>query len=396
MRPGRAAVAAASLASAALSAHSLVNLRRLRAAPDLPGTGRAPGMDLRVTVLIPARDEAHRIGPCLESLRVQRHPGLRVLVLDDGSSDATADVVLRAGAVDPRLSLLTGGDDPLPPGWLGKPWACHRLADAALADDEPDLLLFLDADVVLAPDAVARVAALMATTPLALACPYPRQVAVTAAERLIQPLLQWSWLTTLPLGLAERSPRPSLTAANGQVVAVRTAAYRSIGGHGCVRDKVLEDIALARAIKAAGGRAGVTDGTQLASCRMYEGAGAVVDGYAKSLWSAFGSPVGALAVAAGLTALYVLPPVAAVTAPTRATRALGCAGYLAAVAGRVAVARRTGQRVPDSLGHPMSILALDALVGVSWWRRHRGTLAWKGRALPTLPDRAAGATGAPR
>ena len=354
------------------------------------------GMDLRVTVLIPARDEAHRIGPCLESLRVQRHPGLRVLVLDDGSSDGTADVVRRACAVDPRLSLLTGGDDPLPPGWLGKPWACHRLADAALADDEPDLLLFLDADVVLAPDAVARVAALMATTPLALACPYPRQVAVTAAERLIQPLLQWSWLTTLPLGLAERSRRPSLTAANGQVVAVRTAAYRSIGGHGCVRDQVLEDIALARAIKAAGGRAGVTDGTQLASCRMYDGAGAVVDGYAKSLWSAFGPPAGALAVAAGLTALYVLPPVAAVAAPTRATRALGGAGYLAAVAGRVAVARRTGQRVPDSLGHPMSILALDALVAVSWWRRHRGTLAWKGRALPYVPDRTAGAPGAPR
>ena len=196
---------------------------------------------------------------------------------------------------------------------MGKPWACQRLAEAALADDpagRPDLLLFVDADVVLAPDAVRRIAALMRDSGLDLASPYPRQVAITAAERLVQPLLQWSWMTTLPLGVAEDSPRPSLTAANGQVLAITPAAYQRSGGHTTVRHEVLEDIALARAVKAVGGRANVTDGTDLATCRMYTSRTELVDGYTKSLWAAFGSPAGSVGATGLLTFAYVLPPAA--------------------------------------------------------------------------------------
>ena len=104
-----------------------------------------------MTVLLPARDEAHRIEPCLSALRAQDHAALRVIVLDDGSTDGTGDTVRDAVAADPRFEVIHGGPEHPPQGWLGKPWACQRLAEAALAGDPaPDLLLFVDADVVLA------------------------------------------------------------------------------------------------------------------------------------------------------------------------------------------------------------------------------------------------------
>ena len=116
------------------------------------------------------------------------------------------------------------------------------------------------------------------------------------AERLVQPLVPWLWATTLPLRLAERSPRPSLAAANGQFL-VLTRARRTSGpaGHAAVRGEVLEDIALLRAVKRSGGRGGPIDGSRLAACRMYDGWPALRDGYAKSLWAAVGgSPGGEL------------------------------------------------------------------------------------------------------
>jgi hypothetical protein len=366
--------------AAALTAHTAWNARHLRRAP-VPGP-EDPSEGLRVAVLLPARDEAHRIEPCLAGLLAQDHRALRVLVLDDGSTDGTGDLVRQRVDHDARFRVIDGGTDDLPAGWLGKPWACQRLADAALAEDPaPDLLVLVDADVVLADDAVRRVAALIRDSGLDLASPYPRQLALTAAERLVQPLLQWSWLTTLPLALAEGSRRPSLTAANGQVLAIRPGMYRRIGGHAAVRSEVLEDIALARAVKAHGGRATVTDGTDLATCRMYTGAGELVNGYAKSLWAAFGSPAGAFGATGLLTFAYVLPPAAGLLARDPATRALGAAGYTAAVVGRVLVARRTGGRAADTWSHPLAILALDALTAASIVGHRRGSLAWKGRRV---------------
>ncbi len=360
-------VRAASAGAAALTAHTALNLRLLRVPdPDPPPVGEP------VSVLLPVRDEAHRAGPCVAALLAQDGvPDLEVLVLDDGSQDGTADVVRAAADGDPRLRVLTGA--PLPPGWLGKPHACDQLAGRARGT----VLVFVDADVVLAPHAVAATVGLLRSTGLDLVSPYPRQVAGTVAERLVQPLLQWSWMTTLPLRLAERSARPELAAANGQLLAVDAVAYRWAGGHAAVRGDVLDDIALLRAVKRAGGHGGVADGTALATCRMYEGWADLREGYAKSLWSAFGSRTGAAAALGALGVLYVVPPLAAL----RGSRA-GALGYAAAVLGRAAVARRTGGRVlPDSLAHPVSVLALAWLTARSWRLRRRGGLAWKRRPV---------------
>jgi hypothetical protein len=367
----RALVTASSLGAAALSAHSALNLALMRRPAAHPEPVRE-----RVSVLLPVRDEEHRAGPCIASLRAQELvDDLEILVLDDGSQDGTARVVDQAADGDPRVRLLAG--TPLPPGWLGKPHACHQLAQAATGS----VLVFVDADVRFAPDAVAAAVHLLREHRLSLVSPYPRQLAVTVAERLVQPLLQWSWLTTLPLRLAERSSRPSMAAANGQFLVVDAGAYRLAGGHGAIRDAVLDDLALLRAIMAAGGTGGVADGTRLAVCRMYDDWPGLREGYRKSLWSAFGSPAGAAGAVGMLVVLYVVPPVAALTgSPT------GLAGYLAAVAGRVAVARRTGgAALPDSLAHPVSILALGWLTASSLRGRRRGDLTWRGRGVRPEP-----------
>jgi hypothetical protein len=357
----------AAVGSVVAAAHALVNARLMRVPPANPPECREP-----VSVLVPARDEAHRIAPTIRSLLDQRGvPDLEVVVLDDGSTDGTAAEVRRVAAGDPRLRVVTG--DPPPPGLPGKPHACAQLAGLARGS----VLVFVDADVVLAPHAVAAVVDMLREHGLDAVSPFPRQLADDAASRLVQPLLQWSWLVFLPLRLAERSPRPSLSAANGQFLAVDTTAYVRSGGFDGVATAVLDDLAFMRAVKRAGGRGVVADGSAVAACRMYEGWSQVRQGYEKSLWSATGTPAAAAALSAALAWLFVLPPLAAL-AGSRA----GAVGYLAGVVGRVVTARHTGGRVwPDALAHPVSVGLFVTMVGRSWLARRAGRLEWKGRSL---------------
>jgi hypothetical protein len=359
--------------------HAAVNTRLLRRPPSVPRP-----VERRVTVVLPVRDEAGQVRDCLAAVLDQRGvPGLQVVVVDDGSTDGTADQI--AAVTDGRVEALQAA--PPPSGWLGKPNAC---AQGAAAAADADVLVFLDADVRLMPDAIASAIAVLDDAALDLVSPWPRQLTGSAAERLVQPLQQWLWGTLLPLRLAERSPRPSLAAANGQFLVVRREAYDRAGGHATVRGEVIEDIALLRAVKAAGGRGVVVDGSTLAACRMYDDWAGVRDGYAKSLWSALGGrPAAAVAAAAGLSAVWLLPPVAAL-AGSRA----GLAGYAAGVAGRAVVAARTGGRVwPDALAHPVSIALLDVLVARSVSGHRRGRLEWRGRPVTApAPGRRRSAT----
>ena len=332
--------------------HAAVNSRLLRRPVDGP-------VHARISVLVPARNEAEHIAACLDSIGGADE----VLVLDDGSCDGTAAIAAAHGA-----RVLTG--TPPPPGCLGKAHACRQLAATAAGD----VFVFLDADVRLRPGAVRAAVHLLETSGLDLVSPHPRQEVATLAERLVQPLLLWSILTTLPLRLAERSPRPSLAAANGQFLVVRRDAYERAGGH--VPHAVLDDLALLRAVKRSGGRGGVVDGTELAACRMYVGWAELRDGYGKSLWAAFGSPAGSAAVVGALGLAYVLPAVAAL----RGSR-IGLLGYVAGVAGRAVSARRTGGRVADSLAHPVSITVLGYLTARSHVQHARGRLRWKERQV---------------
>lgn len=363
-------VRAGTATSVALAAHTAWNLRHLRT----PGP-TAPDCQERVAILIPARHESATIEVTVRSALAQEGIAhLTVTVLDDDSDDDTAAIVARLAHEDARLHLIHGNGPP-PPGWLGKPWACERLSRQC----DADVMVFVDADVTLEPHAVRALVDDLRTRGLAMVAPYPAQEAASWLERLVQPLVTWSWAATLPLAWGEMSTRTSLSAANGQVLVVDATAYRAAGGHGAVRDQVLEDIALMRAIKSSGGHAATVDGSQLASCRMYTSSEELIDGYAKSLWDAFGGPVGSLGVNALLALAYVVPAAAMVSG--REMRVTGTVGYAAGVASRAMVARRVGEPVAGALAHPASVAAFIALNAISWRRHLAGTNRWKGRPV---------------
>ncbi|MSO26887.1 MAG: glycosyltransferase [Candidatus Nanopelagicales bacterium] len=369
----RRAVSVGALAAVGIAVHTAINLRYLR----VPIATTAKVTE-RVSVLIPARNEAEHIAVTVKSILAQQGlDDLEVIVLDDGSTDGTAAIV--QDITDPRLKLIVGTDEP-PTGWLGKPWACARLADFATGS----VLVFVDADVYFEPEAIRGTVELLRAQGFALVSPYPKQCAETWLERLVQPLIVWSWSATMPLRWAETSTRPSLSAANGQFIAIAAEVYRAIGGHEAVAGEVIEDVALMRAVKATGQRAATADGSKIANCRMYATPKAVVDGYTKSLWSAFSGPAGSIAVNALLLTTYVAPA-AAMIIGRRNTRAIGAIGYAAGVASRVLVANRTGERIwPDALAHPISIAAFSTLNALSWSRHLRGTNTWKGRPVTAV------------
>jgi hypothetical protein len=372
----RTATRIGSLLAIGITAHTAWNLRHL---VSLPATGDYPAVTEKVSILIPARNEqAHIERTVVSALAQQGLTDFEVFVLDDGSIDETSAIV--KSIENPRLRLLHGKNEPPPSGWLGKPYACARLSAHATGS----VLVFVDADVELHPTAIAQCIRLLREEGLDLVAPYPKLLAEGWFERLVQPLVVWSWVSTVPLAWAMASQRPSLSAANGQLLVFDGVTYRSIDGHTCVADNVLEDIGLMRAVRRSSGRAITVDGSRIADCRMYSSTSEVIDGYSKSLWAAFGGPVGSAAVVGTLSVAYVLPFAAMLLARRGRDRTWAAAGVLAGVAGRVLVAQRTGSRVlPDALAQPASIAAFAGLNALSWWRHKRGTNAWKGRAVTT-------------
>jgi hypothetical protein len=370
----RAFTIAGSLASAGIALHTIANLRHLRTIEPQPAT-----ITERVSVLLPVRNEARRVQPTLQSLLAQRGlTDVEFLILDDGSTDDTAAVVAAAVGSDARVRVIHGGDSPLPEGWLGKPWACHRLAQHA----DGSVLVFLDADVVLAPTAIASTIQTLRCNGLALISPYPRQLAQSLVERITQPIVVWSWIALLPLRAVETKPYPSLAAANGQFLCIDARAYAISGGHSSVAGFVVEDVEMLRSLKRHGFTGAPANGALIAECRMYDGARDVYTGYTKSLWTAFGSPTGAAATMGVLATTYILPAIAAVWSRDATVRAWGAGGYAMGVLSRDLVARRTGEhRWPDALTQPISIATLVFLTVESFRLRRLGRLSWRGRRI---------------
>ena len=312
-----------------------------------------------VDVLIPMRDEEDNVEGSLKStLNSELLEASSVYVLDDGSTDQTGKLISEF-----KVNKLTGTQ--LPAGWLGKVWACHNLSKAGSGK----YLVFLDADVRLHPYAIASAITRMNKFGWDFISPYPRQIAGSFLEKLIQPLLQWSWLASVPLRLAEKFPNRSMTIANGQFFIVKRSAYEEAGGHAAIPGEVLDDLELARLLISKGFKGGVADGSAVASCRMYKTNSQLIDGYTKSLWKAFGGQFGTI-VAIILLFFTGISPYLGIGAPATF---IFLSRFLAAI--------KTRSNPAYAFLHPISIVILLYLIVLSSVRKSRGTLIWRGRTV---------------
>lgn len=255
----------------------IANLRMLeRAAPR----GEGPAAIRPVSVLVPARDEARNIRRCLRSLLVQDYPLLEVLVLDDGSTDATADIVTEMAREDRRLRLVRG--QPLPQGWMGKNFACHQLARLARGN----WLLFTDADTDHGAGALAWAIEAAQQNQADLVSLIPHTVTRTLGEQLLLPIIPFGLLGCFPLALGKWLRIPFLTMALGPFMLFRREAYQYIGGHRAVRGDIAEDVVLARQVRRAGGQVVLLDGSEQVDVHFYRGFRESWYGLAKSAFAA--------------------------------------------------------------------------------------------------------------
>ncbi|HMO35923.1 MAG TPA: glycosyltransferase family 2 protein [Gemmatales bacterium] len=259
-----------------------VNLPLYRPAPSASeATEEMKGKP--VSVLIPARNEELSIAGALQSVLVNEHP-LEVIVLEDNSHDNTVRVVKEFQKQDERIRLELA--PALPAGWSGKQHACAVLARHA----RHEYLLFQDADVRIAPEALIRLVACQHQTQADLLSGVPLQRVYTFYEQLALPLIHFLLLGFLPIRRMRQYPTaPAYGAGCGQLFFTTKAAYDQAGGHAAIRNSLHDGIKLPRAYRSAGFKTDLFDATDLAQCRMYTSAEEVWNGLAKNATEGLGN-----------------------------------------------------------------------------------------------------------
>lgn len=303
---------------------------------------------------------------------------LEVIVADDNSDDETAVIVRDLVVADPRVRLID--TPPLPPGWNGKQHACHQLAQAATMP----LLCFMDADVRLAPDSLARMAAFLDESGSSLVSGFPRQVMASWMEALLIPLIQFVLLGFLPMDGMRRSRASAYAAGCGQLFMARKADYHIVGGHATIRTTLHDGIKLPAAFRTAGFKTDLFDATDVASCRMYHNAGEVWRGLAKNATEGMASPARLPVFTALLFCGQIFPFLlllwAAVARDTSVLSLAGAAVFLSYLPRLIAVFRFR-QPLWSSALHPLGVWLL---LMIQWFALSRKLLGkpslWKGRA----------------
>lgn len=345
-----------------------------------------------VTVIVPARNEAHNIERCLGSLVASDYPDFEIVLVDDRSEDGTGELARAMSAGRARAIRVLDGE-PLPEGWLGKPWACWQGSRAAGGD----VLLFTDADTVHAPTLLRRAVTGMRDQGADLLTLVGRQVMETFWERLLQPHVFLGMLFRFPdFEKIAGNDRWRDAIANGQYILMPAASYRAVGGHEVVRDEVVEDLALAQHVKRAGMRLRIRSAEEGLSTRMYRSLGEIVAGWSKNLmlggqqtFPRWMRPLVPPVSLAGSVLLWLVPPVvlavlvvgvafgrwapATVSAPI----AWATVAVTASVLQFGWFARRLGAQASYGLLYPLGAAVTSFILARSWLRGRR--VRWKGR-----------------
>lgn len=361
---------------AALGLHTLVNHHMFPRLASFSVPRRLP----RMSVLIPARNEAARIAAAVRGWAAQAYSDYEVVVYDDDSSDETAQRARAAAAGAPHVRILKGGGPP--PGWRGKPWACDRLRAAAAGE----ILVFADADVRPRPDALARTAGAFAACGADAVSAVPAHEADRVVVRALVALQNWAAVAFVPAWLRRRRPR-WLAALNGQFVALRARAYDASGGFAAHRASLAEDVALGRRLVGLEYRVVLLDGAPVLRCEPYAFLGDVWRANRRNLVEIFfGSRALLVAAVGALAALYLAPPLVLALG-----LALGRTGtwlwtglplieIAIGLSSRVLSDRRAGYPAWLVLTHPLAVAVLAAIgIDAALRVRGAGAVEWRGR-----------------
>ncbi len=360
----------------------LLGIGRLaRSKPSLGDV--APATGVSVSVIIPARNESVQIETVLASVLASTYAPLEVIVVDDRSTDDTAQKAAAVAATDARLRLISGRG--LPRGWYGKPWACQQGADAATGE----VLLFTDADTKHHPELLSRAVAMLQQSKADLLTVAPRQLVVSFWERVIMPQL---WVM---LGLryhpssVNAATRPWGVIANGQFMMFWRSSYAAVGGHAVVRGEVVEDLAMAQRVVALGRKLYFAFAYDYMETRMYQTLRQVIEGWSKNVFIgsriSFGKNPVLRFLAPLLLALnglfWLAPPIVLLCA---------CVGHFPALLAPAAVATLLsllfwslisfGMQAPMWYGllYPLGAVMFLVILARSAWRGTR-RVEWRGR-----------------
>lgn len=343
-----------------------------------PHVREAPPIDdILLSIIIPARNEAATLPILLDSLAASSYRSLEIIVVDDRSTDGTREIAAGYAARIQHIRVIDG--EPLPPGWFGKPWACHQGAAAATGD----LLLFTDADTCHSPDLHRHAVGTLLVQEADLITLTSTQLCLTFWERVLMPQIWYLLGTRYAPAAVNRARYPWQMVANGQFILVNADSYRTAGGHEAVRGEVAEDLAIAQHWFRSGLKCRMIWGDGMLSTRMYRSLGEMVEGWSKNLYlggrlsmpdSAFLRAMAAPAVALSFL-FWLLPPLAWITGHREPAviLALGLSllNWLAVM---------IAMKIPPLYAFAWPLGAATALLVLlrSWWRGSR-QVAWRGR-----------------
>jgi chlorobactene glucosyltransferase len=338
-----------------------------------------------VSVIVPARNEAHNIARCVTSILMTTYPNLELIVVDDSSTDGTAGIARDAAQRDPRARFIRS--PPLPDGWFGKQWACATGARVARGS----VLQFTDADTVHGPDLVTRSMNAMRRTRAQLFSVAGRQELGGFWEKVIQP--QIFTILAMRYGGTESVTEATNVRdkiANGQCIFVTHDSYNAIGGHASVRTSVAEDMMLAQTFFAARKRVVLVLGVNQLSTRMYASLREIIGGWQKNVFAGGLDSVPFGKVGRTLFPLFLLMPplmelvpllalvLAATGFATGGTLLLWAAISVAATLGWWIVVYVTVRENPlYALAYPLGALVLLYIFLTAVIRGRR--VSWKGR-----------------
>jgi len=351
-----------------LALRTLVSLVNLLSALHLPD--KKPMTYPKVSILIPARNEEAVIGKLLSSIQKLEYPDFEVIICNDHSSDNTEEILNWVAGEDERIHWFLG--EKLHDNWLGKNLACHQLAQKASGK----YLIFLDADVELSPDAITKAVSFFQKKQLSLLSVFPRQRMESFSEWLTVPLMNWILQSLLPMILVQKIHFPSLSAANGQFMMFDAEIYRTNQWHSKVKNQHVEDIRIARMIKAEGFKIAVLLGNVDVYCRMYQRFDEAVVGFSRNIHEYFG----------GQRLIMLIFWFMVCLGPFIVFFALGpiFLGLFVAlvVVNRLMVAIACRQHgLWSVLLHPVQMISFTAIVFYNLFRRIRKETVWKGRRI---------------